>query len=123
MNNKPKILYVDDEQINLLIFESNFIDKYEVLVAENGLEGLKTLELNPETKLIFSDMKMPGMNGIEFIQKAKKLYPDKKFYMLTGLEITGEIREALDTKMIVECFRKPFDVEKMHIEIAEALTN
>lgn len=123
MNNKLKILYVDDEHINLLLFENNFTDKYEVLVAKDGFDGLKTLVLNPETKLIISDMKMPGMNGIEFIRKAKKLYPDKKFYILTGFEITDEIREALDTGLILEYFSKPFDVEKMHTVIAEALTS
>ncbi len=123
MDNKPKILYVDDEPINLLLFESNFDDKYEVLIAEDGFEGLKILELNPETELIISDMKMPGMNGIDFIRKAKELYPDKKFYILSGVGIINEIREALDTGLILKYFCKPFKIEKIHTEIAKALSN
>ena len=31
-----KILYVDDELINLQLFEINFSDKYEVLIAESS---------------------------------------------------------------------------------------
>lgn len=121
MNDKQKILYVDDEEINLLLFESNFNDIYEVLIAYNGFEGLKVLDENTDTKIIISDMKMPGMNGIEFIKKAKAKYPDKKFYILTGFEITEQIKEALDTGLILEYFSKPFEIEKMHRIIAEVL--
>ena len=121
MDTKSKILYVDDEQINLFLFEANFKDKYDVLTAFDGFKGLEVLDENPETVVIISDMKMPGMNGIEFIKKAKEKYPDKKYYILTGFEITEEIREALDSGLIIEYFSKPFEVEKMHVLIAKAL--
>jgi response regulator RpfG family c-di-GMP phosphodiesterase len=121
MENKPKILYVDDERINLLLFEVNFKKDYEVLIAYNGPEGLKKLNANPDTELIISDMKMPGMSGVEFIRKAKEQYPNKKYYILTGFEITEEISEALDTELILQYFSKPFDIKRMHKIIAEAL--
>jgi len=121
MNDKQKILYVDDEEINLLLFESNFNEIYQVLIAYDGFEGLEVLDENPDTSIIISDMKMPGMNGIEFIKKAKAKYPDKKFYILTGFEIKEQIKEALDTGLILEYFCKPFEIEKMHRIIAEVL--
>lgn len=123
MNTLPKILYVDDEPINLLLFKNNFKEEYEVLTAEDGFKGLKVLDDNSDTLVIISDMKMPGMNGVEFITKAKEKYPDKKFYILTGFEITAEIQEALDTGLILEYFSKPFEVDKMHNIIAEAVKN
>ncbi|NIJ45602.1 CheY-like chemotaxis protein [Wenyingzhuangia heitensis] len=120
---KKKILYVDDEKINLLLFENNFKKFYTVLVAKDGFEGLKVLDENTDTLIIISDMRMPGMTGIEFITKAKAKYPDKKFYILTGFEITQQIREALDTGLILEYFKKPFEIKKIHAKIAEALNN
>lgn len=122
MENKPKILYVDDEQINLLLFQANFKELYNVITAIHGFKGLEVLDNHPETQIIISDMKMPEMNGIEFIKKAKAKYPDKKFYILTGFEITEEIRAALDSGLIIEYFRKPFETEKMHQIIAGALS-
>ena len=121
MGTKHKILYVDDEEINLLLFDANFREQYYVLTAQDGFVGLEILANNPDTNVIISDMKMPGMDGLEFIRSAKEKYPDKKFYILTGFEITDEIKEALDTGLIVEYFSKPFQVEKMHKIIAEVV--
>ncbi|MDX8339871.1 response regulator [Draconibacterium sp. IB214405] len=123
MSEKQKIFYVDDEPINLLLFESNFKKIYEVLTAPDGSEGLKVLDEHPDIMVIISDMKMPGMNGIEFITKAKEKFPNKKFFILTGFEITDEIRAALDSGLILEYFSKPFDVKRMHSIIADALVN
>ncbi|MBN1116156.1 MAG: response regulator, partial [Bacteroidales bacterium] len=118
---KVKILYVDDEEINLLLFEANFNQKYEVKIAENGLSGLEVLENNPDILIIISDMKMPNMNGIEFINKAKRKYPDKKFYILTGFEITEEMQKALETGLILKYFSKPFDMNEIESSINEAV--
>lgn len=113
MEEKTKIIYVDDEEINVTLFKINFPSNYTVLVGYSGFDGLKLLEDNPETKIIISDMKMPNMTGIEFIQKAKAKYPDKKFYILTGFEITDEIKNALDNGLIHQYFKKPFNLKEI----------
>ena len=117
---KVKILYVDDEEINLLLFKANFNKKYEVIIAKNGFSGLEVLENNPDILIVFSDMKMPNMNGIEFITLAKSKYPDKIFYILTGFEITEEIQKALDTGLILKYFSKPFDMKEILSSINES---
>lgn len=122
MSKKTKILYVDDEHINLLLFEANFNTNYEVLIAEDGLSGLNILEANPDTLIIISDMKMPNMNGIEFINRAKKKYPDKKFYILTGFEITEEIQKALESGLILKYFSKPFNINEIESSINVAIS-
>ncbi|MEZ5070790.1 MAG: response regulator [Bacteroidales bacterium] len=121
MSGRHKILYVDDEEINLLLFEMNFKEKYEVLIASDGFEGLELLKNHTDTEVIVSDMKMPGMNGVEFIRDAKRLHPEKKFFILTGFRDHGEIKGALEKGWIVRCFRKPMDMGRMHQIIAEAL--
>jgi DNA-binding NtrC family response regulator len=121
MNDKHKILYVDDESINLELFEINFSKKYTVLVAENGIKGLEVLADNPDILVVVSDMKMPHMNGIEFIKKAKEKHPAIKFYILTGFEITEEIHEAIKSKLIIKYFRKPFNIKEMDSSITEAI--
>jgi response regulator RpfG family c-di-GMP phosphodiesterase len=121
MNERHKILYVDDELTNLLLFELNFKKSYEVLTADTGIKGLEILNNNHDVIVVVSDMKMPVMNGIEFIKQAKEKHPDIKFYILTGFEITEEIQEALNLKLIVKYFKKPFNRNEMNSALAEVI--
>lgn len=43
VNNKIKILYVDDEVNNLNSFKASFRREYDIKVAESGSEGAKIL--------------------------------------------------------------------------------
>ncbi len=121
MNNPITILYVDDEPINLMLFKASFNRKYNIITAESGNEGLSQLKANPDTIVVISDMKMPGMNGIEFIRLAKLDFPNISFFILTGFEITDEIYEALKEQLIHKYFRKPFDIDELEKAIIEAI--
>lgn len=119
MSNKVKIIYIDDEEVNVMLFEINFSVHFEVYTGSSGFQGLELLEKHPDVKVIISDMKMPEMNGIEFIKVAKEKYPEKKFFILTGFEITEEIQHALKSGLIQKYFRKPFDMQEIESAINE----
>ncbi|MBP8791391.1 MAG: response regulator [Breznakibacter sp.] len=121
MNNRIKILYVDDEPINLQLFVLNFRKKHQVFTAEDGFKALEVLNREPGIIIVISDMKMPGMNGLEFIKMAKERFPEKKFHILTGYEITPEIQEALRTGLILKYFNKPFNIKEIETTINEAI--
>ncbi len=120
MSEKIKILYIDDEPMNIQIFKISFSKKYDIITGFSGDEGLKLLERNPEIDVVISDMKMPEMNGVEFLKKAKKIFPDKKYYILTGFDIVKEIQSAIDSKIIIKCFKKPININKIVSSINEA---
>jgi len=122
MNEKVTVLYVDDESINLMIFNLNFKNRYNVVTALSGSEGLEKLRQHPETLVVISDMRMPGMNGLEFIRKAKESYPKIVCFILTGFDITKEIAEALDSKLINKYFSKPFNVKEIESSISESIS-
>lgn len=111
------VLYVDDEPMNLRLFEINFSDMFKIYTAQDGCQGLDTLQREKVISTVISDMRMPGMNGIEFITKAKDSFPDKKYLLLTGFEnIPGtipEIDSALQAGLISKCLRKPFQVSEI----------
>jgi len=113
MNLDTKILYVDDEEINIFLFKINFSKKYQVYTALNGFEGLDILNKTPDIKIVISDMKMPKMDGLTFIKKARTLFSDVSYFILTGFEITDEIQNALDEKIILQYFSKPFDLKEV----------
>jgi two-component system, response regulator, stage 0 sporulation protein F len=116
MSNKLKLMYVDDEIMNLKLFELNFNKQYEVITAGSGIEALKLLEKHLETVIVVSDMKMPEMSGIEFIKIAKEKYSRIVFFILTGYDISDEIVEALDSKLILKYFRKPYNYDEIDTE-------
>lgn len=121
MNQDVTILYVDDEPINLTLFEINFRRKYKVITAGSGAEGLQKLDGNQDIIVVISDMKMPGMNGIEFITKAKAHYQHIAYFILTAFDINKEIKEALDQRLINRYFNKPFNIKEIDSAIQEFL--
>jgi len=120
---KVKILYVDDEAINLMLFQANLEKKYDVLIAENPFTGLQLIAENKDIKIVVSDMKMPVMNGIEFILKARLLTSEIAYYILTGFEITEDIQEALNQGIIRRYFRKPFNIMEISREIENTIND
>ena len=117
MSDKSKILYVDDEPINLQLFEMNFGQKYDVLLAESGHSGMRLLDDHQDTSVVISDMKMPEMNGLEFIKEAKAKYPNKNYLILTGFDITDELKDALRVGLIMKFLQKPFNIDQIEHEI------
>ncbi|WP_462280947.1 response regulator [Salinivirga cyanobacteriivorans] len=117
MDNQKRILYVDDEQINLVLFQSMFNKYYGVTIAESGIQALNLLESMNTPDVVISDMRMPGMNGLEFIAAACEKYPMIDFYILTGYEITDEIQEALNQGVIKHYFQKPFKMKELSAAI------
>jgi len=122
MKNRRTILYVDDEEINLMLFEINFKEKYHVIGTDSPEKGLQILKDNPEISVVISDMRMPVMNGIQFIKKAKKKFPKICYFILTGYDITDEIAEALNNKLINFYFKKPFNMKEIDASIEKVFS-
>ncbi len=116
---KVKVLYVDDEPINIMLFENLFRKKYKVISASSGEEGMQLLASHNDVRVVVSDMNMPGMTGLEFASGAKKVYSGIHFFILTGYEVTPEITNAIETGVILQYFRKPFNTK----EIDQSITS
>jgi len=122
MNEKSSILYIDDEPLNVMLFEINFGKKYNVITAKSGYEGLEKLDADHTIKVVFSDMKMPGMNGLEFINQAKINFPEKEYYILTGYDLLEDIALAVKNNLIKRYFCKPFNIPEIEKSILESLS-
>lgn len=122
MDSKAKILYVDDESINIQFFRINFEKIFDVYTAASGQEGLNVLNKELGISVVISDMKMPKMNGIEFITKAKTLFPKNSYYILSGYDIIPEISSALSEGLIIKYFQKPFNFKELNTEITKRAT-
>jgi len=112
-----KILYVDDEVMNLFLFENLLAQNFEIVTTKSPEKGLEILETDDSFDLIISDMKMPGMNGLEFIKKAQEFYKTCPYNILSGYHKIPEIEEALESGLICSYLQKPFEVEEITASI------
>lgn len=114
-----KILYVDDESINLDLFELNFDDDYQVYLASSAKEGLAILE-NNDIGVVITDLKMPEMNGMEFIIEIKKRYPNTVCILLTAFMETNIMLKAINEKLVFKYLLKPWKKEMLKKTIDKA---
>lgn len=105
-------MFVDDEQINLLLFEKRFENDFKVITASSGREALDILEKHAnELKVVISDMRMPAMDGLQFIKQARKKFGNIHYFILTGYSYNTELEQALRENLIEKLFKKPYDYE------------
>ncbi|MFK7953361.1 MAG: response regulator [Ekhidna sp.] len=109
-----KVLFVDDEEINLFIMQKRFENNYDVVTSISPLKALEILESESEIKTVVTDLRMPEMDGLEFVEKAKALYPNTNFFLLTGYEYNEEIDNAVKSGNVTKVFGKPFDFDEMN---------
>jgi len=117
----PRILYVDDEVINLELLQLTFMNDFEVLTAESAEEGLRLLALYPEIHVLISDLKMPVMNGLDFIKVVKQNHPEKVCMLLTAYMESDVMLEGFNKELIFRYLMKPWNMDELKETILEAL--
>ena len=109
-----KILFVDDEESILDIACAFFQRKgYEVVTAQNGLEAIKVLE-HDDIDCCFTDINMPGMNGLElaeYIQKEDNTIP---VVIMTGYPSLDNTIKTLKNG-VVDFLVKPVNLNQMEL--------
>jgi len=110
MRTKPQVLVIDDDAVVGRSFDRVLSEKgYEVSTALNGEAGLKDME-NTDYDVVFTDIKMPGIDGIEVAERIKARCPWTPVVVITGYGTTEN--EAKASVLGVNGFiRKPLTPE------------
>lgn len=121
-NTKPLVLYVDDEQQNLVSFRAGFRKLYTVLTANNGQDALDLLEEHKEdVAVIISDQRMPKMTGVELFEQVRSLYPDIMRIVLTGYSDVQDIINAISKGEVYRYITKPWSRDELRVTIDNAI--
>ena len=84
MNAKLQVLVIDDDAVVGRSFDRVLSDKgYEVSTAVSGEQAMETLE-NTNFDVVFTDIKMPGMDGLEVTERIKAKFPWTPVVVITG---------------------------------------
>ena len=107
-----KILVIDDNQdfreclSELIGFYSAGAD---VILAENGVEGLRIFSNNPASfDVVFTDRRMPGMLGEEVVREIKKISSQTRVVFMSGddsKEVLRVAKAAGADKVLFKLFR------------------
>jgi signal transduction histidine kinase len=116
---KPSILYVDDEEPNLLLFRAAFGKHYTVHTARSAEEGIEILKEQP-VQVVVTDQNMPGISGVEFLQRTVEEYPEAIRLLLTGNSNSEEIVKAINHGKIYHYINKPWKADEVKIIIDKA---
>ena len=116
---KINLLYVDDEENNLVSFKATFRLKYNVTIALSADEAMKILDKKP-FEIIITDQRMPNMTGIEFLEKVLEKYPDPIRILLTGFTDYNAVIDAVNKGKIYHYLSKPWKEEELELTINNA---
>ena len=99
------VLVVDDEPmvraVAVDLFDTLGLTVFE---ANDGKEALELLRGLEDIDVLFTDVRMPGMDGIELARHAQQIRPDVKVVLTSGY--MGEVAEAPDLPLVPKPWRQ-----------------
>lgn len=107
IDNKPRILCVDDERNVLDALSRKLRRKYNVSVAIDGASGLQTIAQSAPFAVVISDMRMPGMDGATFLAQVRQKAPTTVRILLTGHSDLNAAIAAVNEGQIFRFLFKP----------------
>ena len=130
MNAKRHVLVIDDDAVVGRSFDRVLSGKgYEVDTALNGEEGLRDMDTQ-NYDVVFTDIKMPGMDGLEVAERIRAKCPWTPVVVITGygteenearasiLGVSGFVRKPLTPEMIESVTLKALEKPEAALEAA-----
>ncbi len=119
IEDRIKVMYVDDEEGNTKAFRASFRRDFEVFTASDGVSALAMLEREP-VHVVISDQRMPGMNGSEFLARVRAQWPRTVRFLLTGYSDIEAVISAVNDGGIQAYVTKPWDPVDLKLRIEQA---
>ncbi len=114
---RTRVLLCEDEKDarEILSFYLNTIFE-EVVVAEDGLEGLELYKKNMESgtafDLVLTDIKMPNMDGMEMLETIHALNKEQKFIIVSAYQDEEKLLKSINLR-VLGYFVKPLNVDNI----------
>lgn len=110
---KVRILLVDDSKVMRKSAAKMLGEEFDVLTAEDGLDGLRQLEADNTIQIVFSDLSMPKLDGYGLLKKIRSA-PDPGIngmpvIVVTGAENDDAAREKALEMGATDFITKPFN--------------
>lgn len=113
---RPKILIIDDSEMNRAILREVLGEEFAVLEAANGEEGLEYLEEHEEDiSLVLLDIIMPVMDGFEVLRvmSEKNFLDNIPVIMISSEESETYVKKAYEMGAM-DYINRPFDAQVVY---------
>jgi response regulator RpfG family c-di-GMP phosphodiesterase len=113
------VLYVDDEENNLVAFKASFRRYFNIFTAISVDDGQKIMIEN-EIHILITDQRMPGKLGTDLLAQAVIDFPDQIRILLTGYSDIEALQDAVNRGQIYHYLHKPWNDENLRATIEKA---
>ena len=117
---KPRVLYVDDDAPNLIVFEAACGGEFDVLTAESGNAALAIMRRQQEVAVLLTDQRMPGTSGVELAATVRDEFPDTIRLLITAYADLDSAIDAINWGQVHKYLRKPWDIRELKQTLHEA---
>lgn len=119
MEDKLRVLLVDDEEDNLALLYRTLRQDFSILKTTSPLEALNILDEN-KIDIIISDHKMDEMDGVEFLRRTYEKYPECTRLLVTAYSDSSILINAINYAKIYRYIRKPWDPAELLLTVKAA---
>ena len=113
------ILLIDDEPAQITSIKS-FLKRRDYIIssANSGPDGISIVK-NSNIDLVFTDYRMPEMNGLEVVQSINKLNPELPVVVITAF---SDIKDAVQVMKegAFDYLSKPIQLDELEILVQKA---
>lgn len=117
---QDKILFVDDDPINVESFALSFKDEYNIFTAFSGEEALEIFKREPGISVVLSDQRMDAMTGVELLSNIYAINPETVRIIITGYIDVSDIIDAVNRGHIYQYVLKPWDIVQLRLILEQA---
>jgi DNA-binding NtrC family response regulator len=120
MNNPPRLLIVDDEEMALTNLE-HILKKngYEIVTADTGPRGLQALRAG-SFDVVLTDLRMEKVDGMRILEECRRHHPGTEVIMITGYATVDSAIEAMK-EGAYHYIAKPYRIEAVRKIVSEAI--
>jgi len=116
------VLYVDDDVVNLRVFEANFGKELKVLTCESGAQALELVRSGKhELAVLLADERMPGMTGSELLEQVAVLSPYTHRMVVTAYADMDSVMRAVNRVKVSRYYYKPWVKEELQQALEDAI--
>ena len=114
-----KVLYLDDEENNLIAFKALFRREFDVFTTTSPQEAVAYLNAN-EGPIILSDQKMPELSGVEFFELTLNDFPNAVRILVTGYADIEAVIDAINRGQVYRYVAKPWNENDLRVCLLNA---
>lgn len=116
MNNRIKILIVEDEKMLAEILSDTLSDRnFDVRLAYDGIHALEVIKQEP-FDVIVSDVMMPNLDGYSLAKKLRNEGFNTPILFLTALSATEDVVKGFETGGN-DFLKKPFAIDELIVRV------